>query len=331
MQHCPSDLTPTLLWGLEVALEAKPYALSLAGPFTSAGRRYANVDFYATTTQMRSNLPTYCSAQARCKGISNSALGRHGTTGSINQAEEEGRGLQVGGRGVGGGRQREVLGRPQPLPILPCAPLATLPLLGRGRRRPLQEGRRRRPRRRWWRRDLEFPSAAAVAAAAPKPRERPPPGALVAFEGGSCGSGAFHCPSYGNFPAATHRARDQAEASRGEQSTRSPTPPPPLRLPTSKCVPPPWTPKVLPNTSQRPLGMPGNKNLQDPLDPITTHPCHPARAPFHVPCHFHQLHSRERTGSFTVHNNSPLPHYSPLTPTLPTPSQTLPRPSKPRC
>lgn len=49
------------------------------------------------------------------RGISNSALGRHGTTESISQAEE-GRGLQVGGRGVGCGRQRELLGRPQPLP-----------------------------------------------------------------------------------------------------------------------------------------------------------------------------------------------------------------------
>lgn len=63
-----------------------------------------------------------------------------------------------------GGRGRCWAGL-SPSPILPSAPLETLPLLGRGRRRPPQEGRRRRRRR-----DLEFPSAAAVAAAAPKPR-----------------------------------------------------------------------------------------------------------------------------------------------------------------
>lgn len=78
-----------------------------------------------------------------------------------------------------------------------------------------------------WRRDLEFPSAAAVATAAPKLQARPPPGALVAY---ACDNRASYCPSYGNFLATTHRARDQAEASRGEQSTRSPAPTPPPSL-----------------------------------------------------------------------------------------------------
>lgn len=111
--------------------------------------------------------------------------------------------------------------------ILSNAPLATEPLLGRGRRRSPQEGRRRPQRGGWWRRDLEFPSAAAVAAAAPKLQARLPPGALVTF---ADDSGTSYCLSYGNFLATTHRARDQAEDSKGEQSTRSPAPPTPSVL-----------------------------------------------------------------------------------------------------
>ena len=115
----------------------------------------------------------------------------------------------AGGRkadGGGGGRRRAGRG-PSLLP--PCAPPATLPLLGRGRRRRQRERRRRRRRR-----DLEFPSAAAAAAAAAAPRlqARPPPEAPVALGGRGCG--ASRRPGFGNFPAATRGAGAGSRAER---------------------------------------------------------------------------------------------------------------------
>jgi hypothetical protein len=189
------------------------------------------------------------------------------------------------------GQAREA--SPHPSPAL----LATLPLLGRGRRRPRREGRRRRRRRRrrWRRRDLEFPSAAAAAAAAPRLQARPPPGALLAF-------GVWRWPwrfpllKLPQLPGRYGRSRgSRAEPSRGEQSTRHPgglpPHPHPAWLPSPTCVPLPCTPKS-PTNAHRPRGQgtrPCKTHWFLPLH--TTSPCPCAS---HVPCHFHQLHYRER-------------------------------------
>lgn len=150
----------------------------------------------------------------------------------------------------------------------------------------------------------------------------------MAFAGGSSAS---HCrATETSWPRRTEPGINLrlAEVSR----TRGAPPHPHTSwLPIPKCVPLPWTPKVLPNISQRPRGMLGNKNLQDPLGPITTHPCHPARAPSMYPA--------ISTGCTVVRAQVPV-LYIPAAPCLtthhypqliPTPSQTLPRPSTPRC
>lgn len=131
-----------------------------------------------------------------CKGHPDRGLGRQ-------SGERLAGGKEASGGGGGGGRRRAGHG-PSPLP--PCAPPATVPLLGRGRRRRRREGRRRRRRR-----DLEFPSAAA-AAAAPRLQARPPPEAPVAL--GGSGGGASRRPGFGNFPAATRGAGAGSRAER---------------------------------------------------------------------------------------------------------------------
>ena len=130
-----------------------------------------------------------------------------------------------------------MLDRPGPLPDpSQCAAGDRAPP-GQGAEKTATGGEEAATARRWWRRDLEFPSAAAVAAAAPKLQAKSAPGALVAYAGDSSAS---YCLSYGNFLVTMHRVRDQAEASRGEQSTRSPAPPPipPRCLPYRMFLPP---------------------------------------------------------------------------------------------
>lgn len=109
--------------------------------------------------------------------------------------------------------------------ILPRAPP------GQGVEKTATGGEEAATARRWWRRDLEFPSAAAVWRYQPLSSRRGRRPEL--WWRLPVTNGASYCLSYGNFLVTKHRARDQAEASGGEENTRAlpPTSPHPSLLP----------------------------------------------------------------------------------------------------
>lgn len=125
--------------------------------------------------------------------------------------------MHVGGRWVGFGRQSggcwTGLG---PSLILPRAPP------GQGVEKTATGGEEAATARRWWRRDLDFPSAAAIWRYQPLSSRRGRRPEL--WWRLPVTNGASYCLSYGNFLVTKHRARDQAEASGGEENTQSPAP-----------------------------------------------------------------------------------------------------------
>lgn len=150
LQHCPSDLTSSVVRtgggpGGQVICPVPDRPLHFSRKQVHQCRLLYNC--YPAQTQMKSNLPSYSGAQARDNGISNSALGVHGTTGRTNQTEiQEGRGLQVGGRRVGCGRQREAGQASAPPQSFPARRWRHCPSWAGGGEDRHRRGRRRRRR-----------------------------------------------------------------------------------------------------------------------------------------------------------------------------------------
>lgn len=120
LQHCQSYLYTHSIVGTGGSPEGQALCPFPLGPLHSARNKDTSADCCATAAQTKcrplSNFPIYSGPSSgywdKC------ALGGHGITGHIiNQVEvEEDKGLQVGGRRVGCGRQRGMLDMPGPLP-----------------------------------------------------------------------------------------------------------------------------------------------------------------------------------------------------------------------